>query len=234
MPARGTGVRAPPPTARRTHSTCTNHGKSAPHPLLLGTATKPMAEPAAPRKTRPRSPTLGAAHEVIRALGLRGGEGDPPQEDAGTDSDLEKIPERSSVITPAEPAPPAGSVPTLCPTWKRGHCTGEGCCPKQHPQPGADDGALTEVGHTAARAALRYGVAQGWILDETARGSMNIQEAVDRVAHAGQAVVALHTRGRHGGPAEGIIVEPSGMVLVLAADMVRGVLHASRVRRARP
>ena len=90
------------------------------------------------------------------------------------------------------------------------------------------------MGHAAARAALGYGVAQGWILDETARGSVNIQEAVDRVADTGQAEVALQTRGRHGGPAEGIIVEPSGMVLVLAADMVRGVLHASRVRRARP
>ena len=115
-----------------------------------------------------------------------------------------------------------------------GHCTGEGWCPKQHPQPGPDDGALPAVGHAAARAALRYGSAQGWILDETARGSVNIQEAVDRVAHAGHAAVALHTRGRHGGPAERIIVEPSGMVLVLAADMVPGVLHASRVRRARP
>ena len=71
-------------------------------------------------------------------------------------------------------------------------------------------------------------------MDETARGSVNIQEAVDRVTHAGQAAVALHTRGRHAGPAEGIIVEPSDMVLVLAADMVRGVLQASPVRRARP
>ena len=78
------------------------------------------------------------------------------------------------------------------------------------------------MGHAAARAALRYRVAQGWILDETARGSVNIQEAVDRVAHTDQAEVALHTRGRHGRPAEGIVVEPSGMVLVLAADMVRG------------
>ena len=77
-------------------------------------------------------------------------------------------------------------------------------------------------------------MAEGWILDETARGSVNIQEAVDRVTHAGQAALALHNRGCHGGPAEGIIVEPSGVVLVLAADMVRGVLHATRVRRARP
>ena len=193
-----------------------------------------MAAPAAPRKTRPRSPTLDAAHEVIRALGLRDGEGDPPQGDAGTDSDLEAVPQPPTGGAPAEPAPPAGSVPTLCPTWKRGHCTGEGWCPKQHPQPGPDDGALPEVRPAAARAALRYGVAQCWILDETARRSVNIQEAVDRVAHAEQAAVALHTRGRHGGTAEGIIVEPSGMVLVLAADMVRGVLHASRVRRACP
>ena len=193
-----------------------------------------MAEPAAPRKTCPRSPTLEAAHEVIRALGLRGGEEDPPQEDAGADSDLEIIPEPPAGSTPAERAPLAGSVPALCPAWERGNCTEEGWCPKQHPQPGPDDGALSAVGRAAARAALRYGVAQGWGLDETARGSVNIQEAVDRVAHTGQAELALHTRGRHGGPEEGIVVEPSGMVLVLAADMVRGMLHASSMRRARP
>ena len=193
-------IRTPPPALRHSHAT--------------------MAEPAAPRKTRPRSPTLDEAHKVIRALGLRDGEGDPGQVDAGTDSDLEAVPEPPTGGAPAEPAPPAGSVPALCPAWKRGHCTGEGWCPKQHPQPGPDDGALPEVKPAAARSALRNGVAQGWIQDETARGSVNIQEAVDRVTLAGQAAVALHTRGRHGGPAEGIIVEPSGMVLVLAADMV--------------
>ena len=164
-----------------------------------------MAEPAAPRKTRPRSPTLDEAHEVIRALGLRDGEGDPPQRDAGTDSDLEAVPEPPKGGAPAELTPPAGSVPAICPALKRGHCTGEAWCPKQHPKPCPDDGALPEVKPAAARAALRYGVAQGLILDETARGSVNIQEAVDRVTHAGQAAVALHTRGRHGGPAEGII-----------------------------
>ena len=150
-------------------------------PPALRHSDTTMAEPAAPRKTRPRSPTLDAAHEVIRALGLRGGEGDLPQGDAVTDSDLEAVPvqEPSTESAPAEPAPPAGSVPTLCPAWKQGHCTGEGWCPKQHPQPGPDDGALPEVGPAAACAALRYGVAQGWILDETARGSVNIQEAVD-------------------------------------------------------
>ena len=90
-------------------------------------------EPAAPRKTRPRSPTLEAAHEGIRALGLRDGEGDPPQGDAGTDSDLKAVPKASTGSAPAGPAPPAGSVPSLCPKWKRGHCTGKGWCPKQHP-----------------------------------------------------------------------------------------------------
>ena len=125
-------------------------------------------------------------------------------------------------------------MPTLCPAWKQGYCTGEGWCPKQHPQSGPDCGALPEVGPAAAHAALRYRLAQGWIMDETACGSVNIQEAVDRVTHARQAAVALHSRGRHGGPAEGIIVEPLGIVLVLAAGMVRGVLHASRVRQARP
>ena len=58
--------------------------------------------------------------------------------------------------------------------------------------------------------------------------------AVDRVAHTGQTEVALHNRGRHGRPAEGIVVEPTVMVLVLVADMVRGVLHASCVWRTRP
>ena len=90
------------------------------------------------------------------------------------------------------------------------------------------------MGYAAARASLRYGVAQGWIQDETTRGTVNIQEAINRVAHTGQTEVALHTRGRHGGPGEGIIPEPTGMILFLAADMVRGVLQASLVRRAPP
>ena len=123
-----------------------------------------MAEPGAPRKTRPRSPTLEAAHEVIRALGLRGDEGDLPQEDADADSDLAIVPEPPADNTPAEPMPPAGSVPALCPAWKRGHCTGEDWCPKRHPRPGADDGALPEVGRAAAPAALRYGWRRAGVL----------------------------------------------------------------------
>ena len=45
----------------------------------------------------------------------------------------------------------------------------------QQPRPATNDGALPAVGHAAAHAALRYGVAQGWILDETKSGSLNIQ-----------------------------------------------------------
>ena len=90
------------------------------------------------------------------------------------------------------------------------------------------------MGHAAAHAALRYRVVQGWINDETTRGSVNTQEAVDRVANRGQTEVALQTRGRHSGPAEGIVVEPTAMVLVLAAEMVRGVLHAFLAQCARP
>ena len=161
------GERHPPPgtpsrhpyNQQRTNAPAHQPGNIRTPPPALRHSDTTMAEPAAPRKTRPRSPTLDAAPEVIRALGLRDSEGDPPQGDAGTDSDLEAIPEPSTGSAPAEPAPPAGSVPTLCPAWKRGHCTGEGWCPKQHPQPGPDDGALPEVGPAAACTALRYGVA---------------------------------------------------------------------------
>ena len=73
--------------------------------------------------------------------------------------------------------------------------------PQTAPSARPQYGAPPEVGPAAACAALRYGVVQGRILDETARGSVNIKEAVDRVTHAGQVAVALHTRGRHGGPA---------------------------------
>ena len=212
----------------------TSHGTSAPHPLLLGTATQQWRNP---RPHANHAPDLRSWTKHTRSSGRWGSETAKETPQKGTRA---RTPTWRQCRSPptggalAEPAPPAGSVPALCPAWKRGHCTGEGWCPKQHPQPGPDDGALPEVKPTAACAALLYGVAQGWILDETAGGSVNIQEAVDRVNHAGQAAVALHTRGRHGGPAEGIIVESSGMVLVLAADMVRGVLHASRVRRACP
>ena len=170
----------------------------------------------------------------MRALGLRGGDGDSPQKDTDADSDLKMIPGAPAGSAPAGPVPPAGSVRAVCPAWVRSHCTGELRCPGQRPRPATDDGALPAVGHAAARTAPRYGVAPGWILGETTRGSVNIQEAVDRVAHTGQTKVALHTRRHHGGPAEGILVKPTGMVLVLAADMVRGGLHPSRVWRARP
>ena len=123
---RNAGKRPPPGTPiRRPHNEQRTNAPAhqprdicTPPPALRHSDTT-MAEPAAPRKTRPRSPTLDEAHEVIRALGLRDGEGDPPQGDAGTDSDLETVPELPTGSAPAEPALPAGSVPALCPAWKR-------------------------------------------------------------------------------------------------------------------
>ena len=202
------GDALPPPLQRATHHRTNAPATGHPHPTPCSSAQRHNngGTRGPTQNTPPISDAGRGSHGVIRALGLRDGDGDPPQGDAGTDSDLEAVPEPLTGGAPAEPAPPAGSVPTLCPAWKRGHCTGEGWCPKQHPRPGPDDRALPERRPAAACAALRYGVAQGWILDETARGSVNIQEAVNRVTHAGQAAVALHTRGRHGGPAEGIIV----------------------------
>ena len=76
---------------------------------------------------------------------------------------------------------------------------------------------------------MRYGVAQAWIHNEIRRGRVNIQEAVDRVAHTGQTEGALHCQPRHGRPTKGIIVK-----LVLVAHMVGDVLHASRAQRAQP
>ena len=114
-------------------------------------------------------------------------------------SDLELLAEAPSGSAPAGPRVPAGSVQALCSAWKRGHCTGQGWCPRQLPWPTTNRGALPAVGYAAARAGLRYGVAQGWIQDETTRRSMNIHEAVDRVAHTDQTEVALHTRGRQRG-----------------------------------
>ena len=99
--------------------------------------------------------------------------------------------------------------------------------PKATAQGTANDRALPAGGYAAAHAPLRFGVAQGSNQDETTRSSVNMQEAINRVAHRGRTGVALHTRGRHGRPVEGIVVEPMGMVLVLAAEMVRGVLYAS-------
>ena len=231
-----------PLAPRHTHSTCRTTGRHRhrkatgglyPVPALRHSDTA-MAEPTSPRKTRLPSPALDVAHGVIGALRLQSRGGDPPSEDAGTDSDLELIPVAPAGSATAGPAPLAGSVQALLPAWKRGYCIGESWCPRQHPRPTANNGALPAVGYAAASAALRYCVAQGWIQDETTRGSMNIQEAVDRVAHTGQTEVAPHTRGRYGRPAGEIIVQPTGMKLVLAVDMTQGVLHATRVQRVRP
>ena len=76
-----------PPAPHHTHSMCCKTGRYKhrkatgglyPVPALRNSDTT-MAELTAPRKTRPRSPALDAAHQVIRALGLQTcGEPPPP------------------------------------------------------------------------------------------------------------------------------------------------------------
>ena len=122
-------------THQRTNAPATQPRDIRTPPPALRHSDTAMAEPAAPRKTRPRSPTLDEAHEVIRALGLRDGEGDPPQGDAGTDSDLEALPEPPTGGAPAEPAPPAGSVPAICPAWKRATALAKAGAPNSTPSP---------------------------------------------------------------------------------------------------
>ena len=189
------------------------HRKATDDPYLIPAlrhSDTTTAEPIAQRNTRPLSPALKEAHAVIRALELQSRGRGPPQEDMGSDFNLEVIPTAPLNGAPAGPTPPAGSIQALCPAWKRGHCTGEGWYPRQHPRPAANNGALPAVGYAAARAPLLYGVAQDWIQDDTTCSSLNIQEAVDRVAHTGQTEVVLHTRGRHSRQAEGKSWSPSG------------------------
>ena len=131
-PPPGTPFRHPHKEQRTNAPTHQPRDIRTPPPALRHSDTT-MAEPAAPRKTLPRSPTLDAAHEVIRALGLKDSEGDPPQGDASTDSDLEAILEPSTGSAPTEPAPPAGSVPALCAAWKQGQLHRRGLVPQTAP-----------------------------------------------------------------------------------------------------
>ena len=151
-----------------------------------------------------------------------------------SDSDLEMIQTVPAKGTPAGTTPPAGSIQALCPAWKRGHCIGEGWCLRQHPQPAAEKGVLPPVGYGAARATLRCCLTQGWIQDETTRGSVNIiggrqQGCPSGADGSGPAQLGLPRR-----PGRGNVMEPAEDLLVLATDMVRGVLDESRVQRARP
>ena len=201
-------------------------------PYLIAALRHSDTTMVAPGKTRPRSPTLDGVHKVVRALGLRSRCRGHQQEDMDSESDVEVIPTAPVSGTTAGPTPPAGSVQALLPAWKRGHCSGEGSCPGQDPWPAADTQAPPAVRNAAAGAPLRYRLAQGWIQGETTRGSVNIETAVDRVAKTGHIEVPLHTRSRHSGRAEGLIAEPTGIVLVLAVDLVPGVLHESCWQRA--
>ena len=73
---------------------------------------------------------------------------------------------------------------------------------------------MPTTGHAAAHAVLRYRVVQGWLRDETACGTVKIQQAINCNTHTGQTEVALPVKGRHGGLADALVVTPNGMVLV--------------------
>ena len=100
-----------------------------------------MAEPTAPRNTRPRSPTLDEAHVVIRALGLQSRGRGPPQEDTDSDSDLDVIPTAPAHGAPAARALPADSIQALCPAWKRS------TAPERAGAPGNTPGPPQTTGH---------------------------------------------------------------------------------------
>ena len=122
--------RAPTPTDHH------RHRKAIEDPYLIPAlrhSDTTTAEPAASRNTRPRCPKLDEPHEVIKVLGLQSRGRDPPKEDTESDSDLEVIPTAPARGAPAGPTTPVVSRQTLCPAWKRGHCTGEGWCPRQRP-----------------------------------------------------------------------------------------------------
>ena len=219
-----------PPQAQKSHR------RSAPHPLPSSQAQQHSNDGA-------NSPTQNAPPISDAGRGTRGHQGaetprqrrppPPPTENTDTDSDLEMVPEALAGSAPAMPASLAGSMQALCPAWKRSHLTREGWCPGQHSRPAADDRALPEVGHAAARAALRYGVAQGLIQDETSRGSVNIQEAAYPVAHTGQTEGAMQGRTGDGdsGAAHGDGTSPGGGHGPWGAPLILSTARASAVDR---
>ena len=101
--------RRPTPSAKPSCRTTTG-ALSPVHSVARGSTTKTSAT------TNNASWALDAAHEVIRALGLRSTGRNPPPlpEDTDTDSDLEMVPEAPAGSAPAGPRQPAGSVQVLC------------------------------------------------------------------------------------------------------------------------
>ena len=216
-PPRGRPSATPTTSNVPTHQR-TSNGKSAPHPLLLGTATHQWRNP---RPHAKHAPDLRRWTQHTRSSGRWDSEAAKETPHKGTRA---RTPTWRKYRSPPQEARPRNlrRRQAACPPSA---LRGNGATAPA--KAGAPNSTLSPAPMTkncprwdARPHAPPY--ATGW------------RRAVDRVTHAGQAAVALHTRGRHGGPAEGVIVEPSGMLLVLAADMVRGVLHASRMRRARP
>ena len=99
----------------------TSHGTSAPHPLLLGTATQQWRNL---RHHARHAPDLRRWTKHTRSSGRWDSETAKETPHKGTRARTPTW--RHYRSPPREPAPPAASVPAICPAWKRGHCTGEG------------------------------------------------------------------------------------------------------------
>ena len=193
-PPRGRPSATPTTSNAPTHQR-TSHGTSAPHPLLLGTATQQWRNP---RPHAKQAPNLRRWTRHTRSSGHWDSEKAKETPHKGTRARTPTWRQYRSPPREARPRNPRRRRAACPPSAPRGNgatAPAKAGARKKHPQPGPDDGALPEVRPAAACAAIRYRVVQGWILDETARGSVNIQEAVDRVTHAGQAAVALHNPG---------------------------------------
>ena len=138
-PTSGSPTRTPP---RPRHAQQKRAATGAGQPQEVRTTSPPlrhrdtaMAEPTAPRKMRPGSPTLDATHEVIRALGLRGGDGDPPLEDADSDSDPEMIPEAPRAAHPRGPRRQRAACTPSAPRGSRATAPGKAGAPGTIPDP---------------------------------------------------------------------------------------------------
>ena len=115
-PPRGCPSTTPTPSNAPKHQR-TSPGTSAPHPLLLGTATQQWRNP---RHHARHAPDLRRWTKHTRSSGRWDSQTAKETPHKGT-RDLEALPEPPTGGAPAEPAPPAGSVPAICPAWKRGH-----------------------------------------------------------------------------------------------------------------
>ena len=182
-PPRGRPSATPTTSSAPTHQR-TSHGTSAPHTLLLGTATQQWRNP---RPHAKHAPDLRRWTQHTRSSGRWDSETAKETPYKGTGA---RTPTWRQYRSPRQEARPRNlrrrqaACPPSAPRGNGATAPAKAGAPNSTLSPASDDRALPGVRLEAACAALCYGVAQGWILDDTARGSVNIKEDVDRVTHA--------------------------------------------------